>query len=315
MRRVRQEGGLDPHRERKRWRGRGHFEFACSNCNFKYPLQRSRPIVTGARGRPTEDNTARFISACVAVGLGHSATNTLLTGANLPEVCLATFHSISAKTGVAAKSALELELEKKLAEEIRLSVLYEGDASLGEDGKTKIRVITDGSWQKRYGHNSLWGYEVMYGFYTGKVVFVSHRCARCQTCSIAAHKGLAPPEHNCTKNWDEKGREQGAAGNMEKDIALEGVTRLFEKGAIVRSLVCDGDTKTLEWIKLHGPEQVATVIGANLDLNHIAKNFGKKLRELMAMVKLKEAQCAALQRAFTRAVYDTRACREIRQSS
>ena len=286
--------------------GSGTLNFVCAKCDHEYPLQRSRNVVTGIRGRPTEENTVRFISACLGVGLGHSATNTLLSGANLPQMCTSTFHSVSRKTGVASKSALEVEREKNLAEEIRLTLLYEGDAAYGADGKVMIRVITDGSWQKRYGHNSLWGYGVMCGFYTGKVVFVSHRCARCQTCSMAAHKGLAPPEHNCTKNWDEKAPEQGAPGNMEKDIALEGVTQLFEEGAIVHSLVCDGDTKTLEWIKLHGPAPVAKVIDANLDLNHIAKNFGKKLRELMPLVKLKEVQCAALQRAFTRAVYDTR---------
>lgn len=37
---------------------------------------------------------------------------------------------------------------------------------------TMIRVITDGSWQKRYGRSSLWGYGALYGIYTGKVVFL-----------------------------------------------------------------------------------------------------------------------------------------------
>ena len=34
-----------------------------------------------------------------------------------------------------------------------LTLLYEGDSAITA-GKTMIRVITDGSWQKRYGRNS-----------------------------------------------------------------------------------------------------------------------------------------------------------------
>ena len=45
-----------------------------------------------------------------------------------------------------------------------------------------MRAVIDGPWQKRYGRNSLWGYAVMCGFYTEKVIFVSHRRARCATC-------------------------------------------------------------------------------------------------------------------------------------
>ena len=37
-----------------------------------------------------------------------------------------------------------------------LTLLFEGDAAIDKaTGKTMIRVITDGSWQKRYGRNSL----------------------------------------------------------------------------------------------------------------------------------------------------------------
>ena len=46
----------------------------------------------------------------------------------------------------------------------------------------------------------------MYGFYTGKVIFVDHRCARCQTCIAAKTKGVAVGEHACTNGRRGRGR-------------------------------------------------------------------------------------------------------------
>ena len=85
----------------------------------------------------------------------------------------------------------------------------------------------------------------MYGLYTGKVVFVSHRCARCPTCISAAARGATVIEnHECANNCD-----GGAAGNMEMEILHEGanalVTALFDAGVIVQSLMCDGDYEAI----------------------------------------------------------------------
>ena len=87
---------------------------------------------------------------------------------------------------------------------------------------------------------------------------------------------------------------------MEKGILLEGVNTFFDDRFIVRSLVCDGDTKGLDLIKKEGPREVAEVIEVMLDLNHIAKNLGKKLREVKGLTK---CQAEALQKAFSSAVY------------
>ena len=69
---------------------------------------------------------------------------------------------------------------------------------------------------------------------------------------------------------DKKGADEGAAGNMEKHICLEGVKALYAVGLVVQTLVVDGDTKGLEWVKAHGPAEVAACIGTQLDLNHIS---------------------------------------------
>jgi hypothetical protein len=47
---------------------------------------------------------------------------------------------------------------------------------------------------------------------------------------MAAARGAPPGEHACTMNWDDKkGADEGAAGNMEKHICLEGVKALYVK--------------------------------------------------------------------------------------
>ena len=209
-----------------------------------------------------------------------------------------------ARSQAAGKSSLSAEIAVNREKERVATLLYEGESCRSPSGKIQIRVITDGSWQKRYGRNSLWGYSAMYGFYTGKVIFVAHRCARCTTCWLAAARGAPPGEHKCTMNWDDKkGADEGAAGNMEKHICLEGVKALYAVGLVVQTLVVDGDTKGLEWVKAHGPAEVAACIGTQLDLNHISKNLGKRLRELGFLTEL---QCAALQQSFSTAVYKTR---------
>jgi hypothetical protein len=169
----------------------------------------------------------------------------------------------------ATKSYLDRILLENIEKEKTATLLQEGDACKTKDGKIKIKVMTDGTWQKRYGRNSLYGIAAMYGFYTHSVLFTDSRCARCQVCMSAASRGVLvePGQYaTCTNTWS-KG---DAASLMERDIALEGVNFLFEHNCIVATLICDGDTKTVQHIKLKGPKQVADVISVWLDLNRIA---------------------------------------------
>jgi hypothetical protein len=134
--------------------------------------------------------------------------------------CKATWYAAVDRSQAAGKSSLLVEIYANREKERVATLLYEGESCRSPSGKIKIRCITDGSWQKRYGRNSLWGYSAMYGFYKGKVIFVSHRCARCTTCWMAAARGAPPGEHKFTMNWDDKkGADEGAAGNMEKHSA------------------------------------------------------------------------------------------------
>ena len=168
----------------------GSLDFKCDACAGPVSVMRGRSIPHEGPGRPASENTLRFVAAAIGVGLGFESTANLTLNLNLGTLCKTTWEPCKAKCAVYVKTALEKECEANLKEEIMLTLLYEGDSAITA-GKTMIRVITDGSWQKRYGRNSLWGYGALYGFYTGKVLFVGHRCARCQTCISAKANGVA----------------------------------------------------------------------------------------------------------------------------
>jgi hypothetical protein len=286
--------------------------FTCVQCSHPAELKTSthlqKPEAEAKRGgAPADEINARVVSACMCAGIGLQQANTLLLGIDLPGLNPTVWQRWANHTTDAAKTVLQRRIEANIEKERMATLLYEGEDAIGPDGRIKCSFITDGSWQKRYGRNSLWGYGVMYGLYTGLVCFVSHRCARCATCMRAAVDGVAEVrKHECTKNWDEKSASQGAAGNMEADIAVEGVNFLFEHGLIVANLICDGDTKSLAAIKRHCAPEVAAVIQAHLDLNHVAKCLGKKLRAITGPGKLSETESSALQISFSTAVYKAR---------
>jgi hypothetical protein len=283
----------------------GELVFMCKLCYEVRPLQRGSKLAKapGEAGAAAEANTLRMVNAFQSAGIGLAEANSFLHALDMSVLNTRTWQVAADKSGEGAEEVLAEEIEKNIQAEIAATLREEGESARGADGKIKIGVMTDGSWQKRYGRNSLWGYGVMYGQYTGKVVFVKHRCARCTTCASAHHRGVEVPKHECTRNWDERSPEQGAAGNMEKHIALEGVEFLFKRGAIVHALICDGDTKTAQFIKERGPPEVAAVITTRLDLNHVQKNLGKQLRECKSFT---EQESAALQNAFASAVYYAR---------
>ena len=257
------------------------------------------------RGAPAGENTLRVINAAQWAGMGQNQLSTLLVGFNMPPVNKATWVLASSKAAAATEKSFEEMMAENLEEEKKMTLEKEGEAARGPSGKVHIRAMTDGSWQKRYGRNSLWGCGVMYGYYTGKPIAAESRCARCVTCMSATYRGVEVNEHKCTRTWTAGKSDGGSAGNMEKEIALSCVQNIYQKGVIVAVLICDGDTKTEGWIKEHGPPEVAAVLTSMHDLNHISINLGKKVREIQGQ-GLTEGQCGALQRSFAAAVYQSR---------
>ena len=298
--------GLDFVLDHKRGVGDGCLRFRCAGCSVSVDIKRSKNVdEPDRRGAPASENTLRVINTAQWLGMGHKQLSTFLVGCNMPPVNQKTWALASSKAAAATEKSFEEMMAENLEEEKKMTLEKEGEAARGPSGKVHIRAMTDGSWQKRYGRNSLWGCGVMYGYYTGKPISAESRCARCVTCMSAAHRGAEVNEHTCTRTWTAGKSDGGSAGNMEKEIALSCVQNIYQKGVIVAVLICDGDTKTEGWIKERGPPEVAAVLTSMHDLNHISINLGKKVREIQGQ-GLTEGQCGALQRSFAAAVYQSR---------
>ena len=220
---------------KKRGVGGGHLAFKCgtATCPHTYVFKRSAELEKEVGsfkkgGAPTDANTARIVIAAKSAGMGLSQLNQFLMMSNIPKLNEGVWGIHGKEFDVSAKACVSDMILKNLELEEVATLLREGEGCrCAVTGKIKIKVMTDGSWQKRYGRNSLWGFGAMYGFYTGKVVFVASRCARCAVCMAAAraHKEVsAQHKEACTRDW-----KSGAASEMEKVIALEGVNFLFEK--------------------------------------------------------------------------------------
>ena len=299
----------------------GSYSFQCACCLNEMAVRRTSKLPSKKRGPNPDATTRRLVAASKAAGMGLAALNKFMLAADLKPMNPSVYYAHSSEVAAAHGTVFTSEMEKNLKREIELTIEREGAGTgylkLGDDEKAAvlIKVITDGSWQKRYGRNSLFGYGVMYGFYSGLPVFASHRCARCMVCikwnamsdeeRPEGEKGEAPPPpHDCSRNWGSL-----AASNMEADIAVEGAKSLLASGAGIGVLVCDGDTKTATKIRSDVPELKEHVEIWN-DLNHMSINVGKQLRE---ETELSEAEATKLQSSFYRAVKQAREEEKVRR--
>ena len=84
----------------------------------------------------------------------------------------------------------------------------------------------DGSWQKRYGHNSLLGMVFVISIDTGCVLDYSVKSLFCHECKKninASEEWKQTHAPNCSVN------HEGSSGGMERDGAIVVFTRSIEK--------------------------------------------------------------------------------------
>ena len=102
------------------------------------------------------------------------------------------------------------------------------DCSINVGVPIKIAVSVDGTWQKRYGYNSLLGATFVISIENSLVYSI-----KCKICSVCK-KNL-----NATKEWKEdhaSNNHLGSSGSMEKEGAVEMFLRSVDIG--------DGDTNS-----------------------------------------------------------------------
>ena len=105
-----------------------------------------------------------------------------------------------ARVSSAAKRVALANYAANIDKEKNATILKYGDQAYALDGGVLISILTDGSWQKRYGRCSLAGIGGMYGALTNLCHFPATRVARCWTCRSVSKRGVeAPADHDCTK--------------------------------------------------------------------------------------------------------------------
>ena len=134
--------------------GGGTLDFACVFCNEPRPLPPSQQLSSGSR---THEATVRAIHALSAEGIGHTTADRILMNLDMKPVNNAVWEQAAQKAQEATDAEFTIMIDANISEEAKLTLLMEGESCLSPTGKVMIRVMTDGTWQKRYGRNSLWG--------------------------------------------------------------------------------------------------------------------------------------------------------------
>ena len=106
-------------------------------------------------GMVLDENTERIAGAFDFAGIGHAQALVFLSGSDQPLPSKSTWYRAVDRSHVAGKTSLSAEIAANREKERVATLLYEGESCRFLSGKVKIRVISDGPWQKRYGQNSL----------------------------------------------------------------------------------------------------------------------------------------------------------------
>ena len=285
--------------------GGGSLDFRCGSCHM------ARCVPLSSKVGRHDEATMRFIATATTGGLGRAATNRLAAKLDIGVVNNTVHARVVDRIEKAAAAEFDLVSDAALKREVQATLLMEGESCYNSQGKVMITVISDGTWQKRYGRNSLVGFVGVYGLYTNECLYAGSKVARCAVCSYYKNQGEVAGAHPCTRTWNEAPNRDGATSNMEKVITLEAVEALYAKGCVVGTLVTDGDTKTLSYIKANGPKEVADEIEGSQDLGHLAKNLKKRLYLLNLSGSLKgffpAAEQERLRKQFCNVVHAHRA--------
>ena len=105
---------------------------------------------------------------------------------------------------------------------------------------TEVAVSIDGTWQKRYGHNSLLGATFVISIYNGCVLDYSIKCKTCTVC-----KKNPNPSEEWKKSHEPfcQINHRGSSGSMERDGALQMFLRSIDKNNLkYTEYIGDGDS-------------------------------------------------------------------------
>lgn len=253
------------------------FHFSCTKCG-----RRKRVDSCEYKNKSLANPNDAAILGIVSIGLGFYHIQELLCNFNIPCMSYQTFYTIEKRLQSDWwKLAKKLE-EEALLEEIRLAKeIGEVDSA----GNALIPVKADGSWHKRsYGNNfsSSAGCAAIIGIRTNKIIYLDVKSKYCHICKIAQSQNTPPNKHECNANYS------GPSTGMETVIIVEGFKYCAEKGARFNKFISDGDSSTYKALRdLRLYKDPVVYIDKYDCLNHVCKNFGKKMSGLENNTKFK----------------------------
>ena len=176
------------------------------------------------------------------------------------------------------KISLKNAEESMLAAGIRLRKEILGP-DVDDDGDTilDVPISVDGSWQKRYGFNSLLGMVFLISIDTGAVLDFVVKCLFCHECK---------KNQNASESWKKSHAEicmvnhEGSSGAMEKEGAIEMFLRSIEKHNLrYTKYVGDGDSSAFGSVKEALKEKYGDsyIIEKEDCIGHVQKRMGSAL--------------------------------------
>lgn len=109
----------------------------------------------------------------------------------------------------------------------------------------------------------------MIGSHTGKMIDYEVRSKSCRICENATRAGRDPKDHDYQKNWE------GSSKAMERDMVVNMVTKMVDKGVNITKAVADEDTTTFSHLRnIHN--NITKISG----MDHIRKTFSSHMHGL-----------------------------------
>ena len=254
----------------------------CNLCNHEVPLNTSKRNAT----RNFADANIRIVHAGLVTGNGLSSLQKICTAMNFPQP----------PTSCSYNNILKLEHDESLKEANeslqtagqnlkQFMIDNHSDCNNSTLDETfSVSVSVDGTWQKRYGYNSLLGVVFILSVDTGEVLDYEVKSKYCFECKARAQWDKSSERY---RTWYEQHKNscsinhEKSAESMEKNAAVE----MFQRSKGLHNLkyttyVGDGDSSSFGEVAAAMQEEYGDeyIVVKEDCIGHIQKRMGSNLR-------------------------------------
>lgn len=251
----------------------------CSHCSNKVYFDTSQQTIDN---RHAEVNV-RCIQAGLATGNGLSNLQNICGILNLPKPVTSKNYNNTLKL-LSQHSVAEADSSMQNSVAYLKEVMQKDGEAADADRCYHVSVTLDGTWQKRYGFNSLLGVVFLISVLTGEVldyVVKSKVCFECKSrnnwdkASKRYTDWYETHQNSCTIN------HTTSAESMEKTAAVEMFNRSVDtRGLKYTTYIGDGDSSSFNVVReaMYTKYKDGYVVSKEDCVGHIQKRMGKGLR-------------------------------------